>query len=168
MLTYTPLDPILRHPRYIQKYNTIGPVASTHLSIHGPIVGVAALPGCGKGDPMGSLCQTISATLSKVRTVTYINRVCACVSPHVTPPLPFPQAAYTERVQDGLFQAGYFRDAAAVDTDAYKTVSEIGAWNGEADDPGGSTMAMAKTNFLLTDTFAMVQVQNKSNQNDKP
>ena len=64
-------------------------------------------------------------------------------------------------MQDGLFQAGYFRDAAAVQTEAYKSASEIGAWNGEGEGDG-SSMESVKANFLLTTAFAMVQVTSMS------
>jgi hypothetical protein len=47
---------------YIQLYND--PVASTHLSIHGPIVGVASLPSCFP-DGIGNLCVQVDSILGK-------------------------------------------------------------------------------------------------------
>lgn len=58
-----------------QRYND--PPVNTHLSIHGPLVGVAALPSCQERD---DVCQNIDALLAKV--------------------------AYTAKMQDFLFQVG--------------------------------------------------------------
>ena len=94
---------------YIQRYND--PPVSTHLSIHGPLVGVAALPSCQERD---DVCQNIDALLSKM--------------------------AYTTKMQDFLFQADYFRDVNFVDTQEYKTTSQMARWNNEGNnfDPGSS------------------------------
>jgi len=62
---------------YIERYNS--PLAASHLSVHGPVVGVASLPNCEPDAPRrGSLCVTISDLLAK--------------------------AAYLPKVQDFLFQ----------------------------------------------------------------
>ena len=110
---------------YIQQYND--PVVHTHLSIHGPVVGVAALPRCGNNKG-GGLCESISDMLSKL--------------------------AYTERLQDGLFQAGYFRDVNFLSNDSYLKWSEIGRWNNEGE---AGVSQDIKANFAKTSAFAMVQ-----------
>lgn len=109
---------------YIQRYND--PTVHTHLSIHGPVVGVAALPRCQERD---DVCQKVDALLSKM--------------------------AYTEKMQDLLFQANYFRDVNFVDTGEYKDTSQIANWNNEGDifDPS------VKENFLKTKTFAMIKAE---------
>ena len=50
---------------YIQKYSGTEdyPVAISHLSIHGPIVGVASLPNCELDGTHGTLCQEVSGKL---------------------------------------------------------------------------------------------------------
>lgn len=110
---------------YIQKYNN--PIVNTHLSIHGPVVGVAALPSCYPDGDRGDLCQDISDLLGSL--------------------------AYNQKMQDFLFQAGYFRDPNFVETEQYKKYSEIGQWNQEGD----AVVADIKTNFARTNTFAMIK-----------
>ena len=112
---------------YIQKYNSNGPTVNTHLSIHGPVVGVAALPHCYPDGKHGNLCEEVSDLLSKF--------------------------AYTENMQDFLFQADYFRDVNFVSTDEYKTYSEMGDWNNE----GNSVNDAWKVNFGLTQKYAMIK-----------
>jgi len=87
---------------YIQRYND--PPVNTHLSIHGPLVGVAALPTCQERD---DVCQNVDALLSKL--------------------------AYTTKMQDFLFQADYFRDVNFVDTPEYKATSQMASWNNEGE-----------------------------------
>jgi palmitoyl-protein thioesterase len=111
---------------YIQRYND--PVATTHLSIHGPLAGVAALPHCyPDSEKTGSLCIEISDLLSKL--------------------------AYTSKMQDLLFQANYFRDVNYLTTPQYKLTSQMGQWNNE----DGSIDNSIKTNFAKTNTFAMIK-----------
>lgn len=110
---------------YIQRYND--PPVNTHLSIHGPVAGVAALPHCYPDGSHGTLCQDISDLLGKL--------------------------AYNAPMQDFLFQADYFRDVNFVDTDEYKKYSQIGNWNQEGD----STEPSIKANFAITNKFAMIK-----------
>jgi palmitoyl-protein thioesterase len=107
---------------YIQRYND--PPVNTHLSIHGPLVGVAALPSCQERD---DVCQNVDALLSKL--------------------------AYTQNMQDFLFQADYFRDVNFVDTPEYKATSQMASWNNE----GNTVNPAFKENFLKTNTFAMIK-----------
>jgi palmitoyl-protein thioesterase len=117
---------------YIQKYNSKGPSVNTHLSIHGPIVGVAALPHCYPDGKHGTLCQDISDLLGKM--------------------------AYNEPMQDFLFQADYFRDVNMIGTPEYKTYSEMGQWNNEGD----SVNSDIKLNFGLTKKYAMIKANEDS------
>lgn len=110
---------------YIQKYNN--PPVNTHLSIHGPVVGVAALPSCYPDGNHGELCQDVSNLLGKL--------------------------AYNQKMQDFLFQADYFRDPNFVETTEYKEYSEIGDWNQE----GNSFNAEIQKNFAITNIFAMIK-----------
>ena len=110
---------------YIQRYND--PPVSTHLSIHGPVAGVAALPHCYLDGNAGDLCQTVSDGLSRL--------------------------AYNERMQDFLFQADYFRDINYVNTAEYKKYSEMAQWNNEGDVADPSINA----NFARTNKFAMIK-----------
>lgn len=117
---------------YIQRYNDVGPTVNTHLSIHGPIVGVAALPHCYPDGKHGDLCQEVSDLLGKF--------------------------AYNQPMQNLLFQADYFRDVNYVSTDDYKTYSEMGAWNNE----GNSVNSDIKANFGKTNKFAMIKANEDS------
>ena len=110
---------------YVQKYND--PPVNTHLSIHGPVAGVAALPHCYLDGNADDLCNTVSDGLSKL--------------------------AYNQRMQDFLFQADYFRDIHYVDTAEYKKYSEMAAWNNEGDVVDPSINA----NFAKTNKFAMIK-----------
>lgn len=110
---------------YIQRYNE--PVVNTHLSIHGPLVGVASLPHCYLDGERGELCQEVSDVLAKL--------------------------AYNEKMQDFLFQADYFRDIGSVNTDAYKKYSQMAMWNNE----GTHIDTDIKANFLKTNKFAMIK-----------
>jgi len=111
---------------YIQKYND--PVVSTHLSVHGTVVGVASFPKCNPSGLLGPVCKLISDLL---------------VGP----------VAYTELVQNRLFQADYFRDPKAVSEAGYKAHSQIAQWNNEGDtvDP------TINVNFAKTKRFAMIK-----------
>ncbi len=110
---------------YIQRYND--PPVSTHLSIHGPVAGVAALPHCYPDGRNGELCQNVSDLLAKL--------------------------AYNEKMQDFLFQADYFRDVNFIDTPQYKKYSQMGHWNNEGD----SVDSNLKVNFAKTNKFAMIK-----------
>lgn len=115
---------------YIQKYND--PPVNTHLSIHGPVVGVAALPHCYPDGNYGDLCEEISNVLADI--------------------------AYTQPMQDFLFQADYFRDVNYVNTEEYKKYSQMAEWNQEGD----TTDTAIKTNFAKTNTFAMIKANEDS------
>lgn len=116
---------------YIQKYNE--PTVSTWLSVHGTVVGVASFPEC---NPQGLL-----------------GPVCKLLDQYVVGP-----AAYTEFVQNKLFQADYFRDPKHVTSESYKTHSELAQWNNEGNqiDP---TLAV---NFAKTKRFAMIKAEKDS------
>merc|ERR1711959_733003 len=90
---------------YIQKYND--PPVSTFLSVHGTVVGVASFPHCDPSGLLGPVCKLISKLL---------------VGP----------IAYTEFVQNKLFQADYFRDPKSLG-EAYKKNSQLAQWNNEGD-----------------------------------
>ena len=62
------------------------------------------------------------------------------------------------KMQDFLFQAGYFRDVNSVQTAPYQNYSEIGAWNNEAaiNDP------TINVNFAKTKKFAMIKANGDS------
>ena len=110
---------------YIQRYND--PPVNTHLSIHGPVVGVAALPHCYPDGEKGEMCQDISDLLGKL--------------------------AYNVPMQNFLFQADYFRDVNYVTTEEYKKYSQMAEWNQEGD----VVDASIKTNFAITNKFAMIK-----------
>jgi palmitoyl-protein thioesterase len=115
---------------YIQRYND--PPANTHLSIHGPVAGVAALPSCYPDGEQGSICQDISDVLGKL--------------------------AYNEKMQNLLFQANYFREINYLNTLPYKKFSQMGDWNNE----DGTTDKTIKTNFAKTNKFAMIKANSDS------
>jgi palmitoyl-protein thioesterase len=117
---------------YIQKYNGVDgmPIAVTHISIHGPVVGVASLPSCevdGSGKGAGVLCKKVSALLGKL--------------------------AYKTAIQNHLFQANYFRQVKDTDSIDYKDNSQMAAWNNE----GTTIDATIKENFAKTSRFAMIK-----------
>ena len=115
---------------YIQRYND--PPVNTHLSIHGPVVGVAALPHCYPDGDHGDLCVDVSDFLAKL--------------------------AYNQPMQDFLFQANYFRDVNFVNTEEYKKYSQMAEWNQE----GATTDDSIKLNFAKTNTFAMIKANEDS------
>jgi palmitoyl-protein thioesterase len=111
---------------YIQRYND--PPVSTHLSIHGPITGVASLPSCDPSSAQaGGLCKDLADVLGKF--------------------------AYNQKIQDLLFQADYFRDVNYVNSSQYQQYSQMAAWNNE----GLSVDATIKDNFAKTQKFAMIR-----------
>jgi palmitoyl-protein thioesterase len=111
---------------YIQKYNS--PQVNTHLSVHGPIVGVSSLPSCLPDSPkVGTICQSVDDLLGKF--------------------------AYNTKVQDFLFQAGYFREINFVNSLTYKKYSEMAQWNNE----GITKDPTINTNFAKTNKFAMIK-----------
>jgi palmitoyl-protein thioesterase len=111
---------------YIQKYNN--PPVSTFLSVHGTVVGVASFPKCNPSGLLGPACKLISRFL---------------VGP----------IAYTEFVQNKLFQADYFRDPKTCDTDAYKKNSQLAQWNNEGETPDPTINA----NFAKVKRWAMIK-----------
>jgi palmitoyl-protein thioesterase len=114
---------------YIQKYND--PPVNTHLSIHGPVGGVSALPHCYPDSSyVGETCQEISDLLSKF--------------------------AYNSIIQDFLFQADYFRDINYINNTLYKHNSQIGNWNQE----GYQYNTEYKINFNKTNKYAMIKANN--------
>jgi len=111
---------------YIQKYND--PPASTWLSVHGTVVGVASFPKCSPQGLLGPVCKLLSRFV---------------VGP----------AAYTKFVQNRLFQADYFRDPHHVGSKEYKANSAIAQWNNE----GNTVDPTIATNFAKTKRFAMIK-----------
>ena len=114
---------------YLQKYNGVEgyPLATTHISIHGPIVGVASLPSCEIDGSKGKLCKTVSALLGKV--------------------------AYGPLIQEHLFQADYFRQVKDIQSEKYMANSQMAQWNNEGDNFDESI----KVKFGLTSRFAMIK-----------
>eukprot|EP00041_Stephanoeca_diplocostata_P004780 m.50170 g.50170 ORF g.50170 m.50170 type:complete len:301 (-) comp15360_c0_seq1:442-1344(-) len=109
---------------YIQKYND--PPVITFLSVHGTISGVAGFPHCNPAGLLGPVCRTISNISGA--------------------------AAYTS-LQDDIFQVDYFRDPFSIQTEAYKTKSELAQWNNE----GMTVNATINENFAKTKRFAMIK-----------
>eukprot|EP00756_Hemistasia_phaeocysticola_P038177 Hpha_TRINITY_DN16742_c0_g2::TRINITY_DN16742_c0_g2_i1::g.80467::m.80467/K01074/PPT; palmitoyl-protein thioesterase len=110
---------------YIQFYND--PPVITHLSVHGTVSGVAGFPNCNPTGLLGPVCKILAELTG--------------------------DAAYGESMQNGLFQADYFRDPMRVTTDAYKSRSQIAQWNNE----GNTVNATFKENFGKTKRFAMIK-----------
>jgi len=110
---------------YIQKYNN--PPVSTFLSVHGTVVGVASFPKCNPSGILGPVCKLISRFL---------------VGP----------IAYTEFVQNKLFQADYFRNPKELGS-SYKKNSQIAQWNNEGDNVDPTI----NTNFAKVKRWAMVK-----------
>jgi palmitoyl-protein thioesterase len=110
---------------YIQKYNN--PPVSTFLSVHGTVVGVASFPKCNPSGILGPVCKLISRFL---------------VGP----------IAYTEFVQNKLFQADYFRNPKDLGS-SYKKNSQIAQWNNEGDNVDPTI----NTNFAKVKRWAMVK-----------
>jgi len=115
---------------YIQKYND--PPVSTFLSVHGTVVGVASFPKCNPSGLLGPVCKLISEFL---------------VGP----------IAYTEFVQNKLFQADYFRDPKSLGA-SYKKHSQIAQWNNE----GETVDPKIKENFGKVKRFAMIKAEKDS------
>jgi len=116
---------------YIQKYND--PPVSTWLSVHGTVVGVASFPHCNPSGLLGPVCKLLDRFL---------------VGP----------IAYTEFMQNKLFQADYFRDPKQVDSKEYKANSQIAQWNNE----GNTVDPTIATNFGKTKRFAMIKAEKDS------
>merc|ERR1712118_150136 len=116
---------------YIQKYNE--PTVSTWLSVHGTVVGVASFPKCNPDGLLGPVCKLLDRFL---------------VGP----------AAYTQFVQNRLFQADYFRDPKNVNSSGYKEHSEIAQWNNEGNKVDPSIAVI----FGKTKRFAMIKAEKDS------
>jgi palmitoyl-protein thioesterase len=115
---------------YIQKYNN--PPVSTFLSVHGTVVGVASFPKCNPSGLLGPVCKLISRYL---------------VGP----------VAYTEFVQNKLFQADYFRDPKDLGS-SYKKNSQIAQWNNE----GETVDPKINENFGKVKRWAMIKAMKDS------
>ena len=116
---------------YIQKYNGVEgyPLATTHISVHGPVVGVASLPSCEIDGERGELCKSVSQLLGKV--------------------------AYRPGIQSHLFQADYFRQVKDITSHAYKANSQMARWNNEGVDVDPSI----NERFAMTQRFAMIKAE---------
>jgi len=116
---------------YIQKYNGVAgyPLATAHISVHGPVVGVASLPSCGidDGSSHGPLCKSVSELLGRV--------------------------AYRPGIQKHLFQANYFRQVKDVASSDYETNSQMARWNNEGENVDSSI----NDRFGMTQRFAMIK-----------
>jgi palmitoyl-protein thioesterase len=112
---------------YIQKYND--PPVRAFISVHGTVMGVAALPSCFEnGKPLGVLCKAVAEVLGDL--------------------------AYNGLSQHILFQAGYYRAADKTTSQAYLKHSQIAQWNNENKATANATY---KTNFASVEKFAMVK-----------
>jgi palmitoyl-protein thioesterase len=112
---------------YIERYNN--PPVKHYLSVHGTIMGVSGFPNCNPAGVLGSICDTLDEVLGDL--------------------------AYTELVQNILFQANYFRDPTRMGTDkAYLEHSQIAQWNNENVIKANATF---KTNFASVEGYAMVK-----------
>jgi len=112
---------------YIQKYND--PPVKAHLSVHGPVAGVAGFPNCNpsKNKTLAPFCDLFASFLD---------------------------VAYTEFMQNHLFQGNYYRDPRKLSSSGFKKYSQIGRWNNEIE---GSVNATFKTNFEKTKMYVMVE-----------
>jgi palmitoyl-protein thioesterase len=119
---------------YIQKYNGEPgyPVIATFLSVHGTVQGVGGFPQC---NPEKGIVSAVCRALDRV----------------------LGELAYNAPVQSILFQADYYRDPFKTRTQAYKTHSQLAAWNGEASDASPDAVQAAKQRFGRTKTFVMVK-----------
>jgi len=112
---------------YIQKYND--PPVNAFISVHGTVMGVAALPSCfEQGKPLGLICKAVAEVLGDL--------------------------AYLPIIQNILFQANYYRDPVRASSHAYLKNSQIAQWNNE--DPSSVNTTYA-ANFGKTKRFAMVK-----------
>jgi len=110
---------------YIQKYNN--PQVRTFLSVHGTVSGVAGFPNCNPAGLLGPVCDILAKALGA--------------------------GAYLKLTQNHLFQADYFRDPFRVNSTAYKSGSQLAAWNNEGD----TVNATYKENFLKVSQWVMVK-----------
>lgn len=110
---------------YIQKYND--PPVNVALHVHGTVVGVAAIPQCNPAGLGGFICKAIANLAGDF--------------------------AYNGLVQAHLFQADYLRVPGKETGNAYKTHSQLAAWNNE----GATTNSTFKDNFLKTKKYVMVK-----------
>jgi len=106
------------------------PPVMAHLSVHGTVAGVAGLPNCNpdKNKTLSSICEILASVAD---------------------------IAYTETIQNKLFQANYYRDPRKLDSTGFKKYSQIAAWNNEGD--ADRTNATFKINFAKTKTYVMVK-----------
>ena len=111
---------------YIQKYND--PPVSTFLSVHGTVMGVAGFPQC---DPEHGVFSPLCAVVDEI----------------------LGEGAYTEYVQNDLFQAGYYRDPMRTNSSAYKKRSQLAQWNNE----GETFNQTFKDNFISVKRYAMIK-----------
>jgi len=117
---------------YIQKYNN--PTVNAFISVHGTVMGVAAIPSCFKQDkPLGLVCKAIAEIAGDL--------------------------AYTPPVQHILFQADYFRHNVGPRAGDYMAHSQIAGWNNENPKRANATY---KANFGKTNVFAMVKAAKDS------
>ena len=65
----------------------------------------------------------------------------------------FLDVAYTDFMQDHLFQGDYFRDPRRLTTSGFKKKSQIAQWNNEGD----TVNSTFKTNFEKTKMYVMVE-----------
>jgi len=111
---------------YIQMYND--PPVKAHLSVHGPVAGVAGFPDCNpsKNKTLAPFCDLFASFLD---------------------------VAYTEFMQNHLFQGDYYRDPRKLNAADFKKNSQIAQWNNE----GNTVNATFKTNFEMTKMYVMVE-----------
>ena len=112
---------------YVHRYND--PPVKNVLSVHGTVSGVAGFPNCDPTGLLGPVCRILASLAG--------------------------DAAYTSVTQGLLFQADYFRDPLRVDSDAYKTHSELAQWNNE----GHVVNETYKKNFVSVDKYVMIKAE---------
>jgi len=113
---------------YVQKYNN--PPVSTWLSVHGTLNGVAGFPNCDPDGLLGPVCKILAESLGDL--------------------------AFTPLIQNGLFQADYFRDPMRYNDTAYLKNSEIAQWNNENPNNVNATF---KENFIKLKALAMIRAE---------
>jgi hypothetical protein len=117
---------------YIQKYNE--PPVNAFISVHGTVMGVAAMPGCFKQEKsLGLVCKAVAEIVGDL--------------------------AYTPLVQRHLFQADYFRHNVGPRATDYMAHSQLAGWNNENPKRVNETY---KINFGKTNIFAMVKAAKDS------
>jgi palmitoyl-protein thioesterase len=112
-----------------RRYNGVNgyPPVITWLAVHSTASGVAGFPKCNPGGLLGPVCKTLANIGGEV--------------------------AYTKAGQALLFQIDYLRVPTFVNGSAYKSTSQLAAWNNEGETKDPSINA----NFAKVKKFAMIK-----------